>query len=88
VSGWNLGHPYGQVEISGDGRTIVGNALSYVVGPDGRLYPSSSAYEVRLPPACSDGLDNDGDGRVDHPDDNGCAGRNDGSEDRPRRRGR
>ena len=33
-----------------------------------------------LLPACSDGLDNDGDGAADHPDDRGCADPQDDSE--------
>ena len=32
-------------------------------------------------PQCSDGIDNDGDGLVDFPDDPGCIGPNDDSED-------
>lgn len=37
-------------------------------------------------PDCSDGRDNDGDGRIDYPDDGGCEGPNDGNEtDSPER---
>ena len=36
-------------------------------------------------PACDDGLDNDGDGLVDYPDDGGCASINDESETDPLR---
>lgn len=36
-------------------------------------------------PVCDDGLDNDGDGLVDYPDDGGCAGLNDESETDPLR---
>ena len=32
-------------------------------------------------PECSDGIDNDGDGDIDHPADDGCTGPNDDSED-------
>jgi hypothetical protein len=32
------------------------------------------------PKLCSDGRDNDGDGKTDHPDDAGCTAREDDSE--------
>ncbi len=35
------------------------------------------------PPVCSDGLDNDGDGKIDFPDDKGCASADDGDETDP-----
>jgi hypothetical protein len=38
------------------------------------------AYEAEPPAACDDGLDNDGDGATDHPDDPGCADADDDSE--------
>lgn len=50
--------------LSDDGRHIVGGARD----ADGALH----FYLVVLPPACSDGIDNDGDGRVDHGDDPDC----------------
>jgi hypothetical protein len=40
---------------------------------------ASATWEAGMP-ACSDGLDNDGDGGVDYPDDPGCASGVDGSE--------
>jgi len=70
LEGWDLTIPDDylwrrQTYLSADGRTIVGRG----VAPGG----STGAWVVRLPPACSDALDNDGDGRVDFPDDPGCA---------------
>jgi hypothetical protein len=54
----------------GDAR-IVAEDLGYVpVEPPTR----------QPPPACSDGIDNDGDGRIDFPADEGCAFANDDSE--------
>ena len=39
---------------------------------DPRLRPRLVVYRDARPTACSDGMDNDGDGRVDYPDDAGC----------------
>jgi uncharacterized membrane protein len=71
-SGEGYNHP-SPVEISGDGRTIVGHAV-----PPGGTLPMP--YQVRLPPRCSDGLDNDGDGRVDFTEDRGCSDPDDATE--------
>jgi hypothetical protein len=38
---------------------------------------------IPAPPACADGLDNDGDRRADHPRDRGCTGPHDGTEQPP-----
>ena len=54
--------------ISHDGRTIAGMALIERVGTDSILKP----WIAHLPPACSDHLDNDGDGLVDYPADPEC----------------
>jgi hypothetical protein len=53
--------------------------------PGGPVVPStSSTGVVSIPPnesqACSDGVDNDGDGRTDFPDDSNCSSRSDPSE--------
>jgi hypothetical protein len=51
----------------------------------GMAAPHAMATAVWSPtvPACSDGLDNDGDGRSDHPDDPGCSSTEDASENEP-----
>lgn len=47
-------------------------------GPyDGFVHPILSTGQ---PPACNDGIDNDGDGRTDYPEDPGCASPEDPSE--------
>jgi hypothetical protein len=51
----------------GDTR-IIAEDIGYVPAPAGRT------------PTCADGLDNDGDGRIDFPSDEGCAFANDDSE--------
>lgn len=55
--------------VSDDGRTLVGWGT----------LPGSirRAWIAVLPPACNDGLDNDGDGFVDFPGDPGCGSAND-----------
>ena len=40
-------------------------------------------FKRRQPPQCSDGKDNDGDGRTDHPADGGCTGPSDNDEREP-----
>jgi len=57
-------------DVSDDGRTIVG--YSFTLSPR-----SFEGWVVQLPPACGDGLDNDGDGLRDM-DDSDCDGLNDG----------
>ena len=39
--------------------------------------------DICLRPQCSDGIDNDGDGRIDWPDDKQCKSPNEGSELKP-----
>jgi hypothetical protein len=55
--------------------------LESEVDPDDSMLESDetnnlarAVVEIPPPPACNDGLDNDGDGLVDHPADPGCAG--------------
>jgi hypothetical protein len=43
-------------------------------------YTMASATWQATVPACADSLDNDGDGRIDYPDDPGCSSATDGSE--------
>ena len=59
-------------------------ALALVAGA-ASCSPSNYDTEVdasaRARPACRDGIDNDGDGRIDYPADPGCSSKNDNSED-------
>ncbi len=48
--------------------------------------PTPTASPVPTPlPQCSDGIDNDGDGRIDWPDDRQCKSAGENSESRPNR---
>ena len=67
--------------ISDDGRRIVGQILQVVSQREILIL----TYLAILPPACSDRVDNDGDGRVDFPEDRGCHSRTDGDEGGERR---
>ena len=54
---------------------IAATAEDFEADASGLLLPSlvgNVVYRVPLPPECGDGLDNDGDGLVDFPDDPGC----------------
>lgn len=53
--------------------------VSYVIAEDLGYVPVDPLRDP--PPACSDGIDNDGDGRVDFPADPGCAFPNDDAEE-------
>jgi len=67
LTGWELQWARG---ISGDGRTIVGNG----VNPSGQVEAWIALLSPLGPrPQCSDGIDNDGDGFIDYPNDPGCA---------------
>jgi hypothetical protein len=43
--------------------------------------PAGQTTKVCFPPVCSDSLDDDGDGKIDHPNDPGCTSPTDGTED-------
>jgi len=45
------------------------------------MYLRDPRHSGHVPAACEDGIDNDGDGLVDYPDDRGCGGPGDGSEE-------
>ncbi|HKJ36008.1 MAG TPA: beta-propeller fold lactonase family protein [Solirubrobacterales bacterium] len=60
--------------LTRDGRAVLAASQ-----PDDAV----SSFTREPAPACSDGLDNDGDGKTDHPADPGCAGPNDGDETDP-----
>jgi probable HAF family extracellular repeat protein len=64
VEGWRLRSAYG---ISADGRTIVGRGIN----PSGQTEAWLAVLPPPPPPACSDEVDNDGDGQIDL-DDPGC----------------
>jgi probable HAF family extracellular repeat protein len=68
LTGWTLTQA---TAISDDGRTLVGVGTN----PSGQI----EAWRVVLPPACDDGLDNDGDGLSDLADP-GCSSTIDDSE--------
>jgi probable HAF family extracellular repeat protein len=72
LSGWTLNWASG---VSDDGLTIVGSGTN----PSGE----GEAWMAILDIACSDGLDNDGDGLIDYPDDPGCINDDDLSERSP-----
>jgi len=79
--------------IEGKASYVAGNDLSGVMfwelsGDNGELIEAiSSGFGNPDPPdpeyACSDGRDNDNDGRVDYPDDPGCEAANDDDESDP-----
>jgi hypothetical protein len=77
-----LGHDLGgriirTATVSHDGRVIAGQ-LAHAGAPP---WASTSApYVLVLPPACSDGLDGDGDGALDYPLDADCVSESDPSE--------
>lgn len=62
LPGWVLAEATG---ISRYGSFIVGHGTN----PAGQ----TEAWRIGLAPQCDDGLDNDGDGQIDHPADTGCA---------------
>jgi probable HAF family extracellular repeat protein len=53
--------------VSSDGNVVVGWVDEPPSGSRG-----SEGFIAVLPPSCNDGLDNDGDGAIDHPEDPGC----------------
>lgn len=58
--------------LSGDGRTLLGGGT--LLGGPGQ------GWILRLPPQCDDGLDNDGDGNIDHAADPDCTDASDNIE--------
>jgi probable HAF family extracellular repeat protein len=64
VDGWRLTEA---LAVSGDGHTVVG----YGTNPSGQT-EAWMAFVVE--PECENEVDDDGDGRVDFPDDPGCSG--------------
>lgn len=67
--------------VSPEVEIFVSNAFgaTFILAEDQGYAPADPV--ATPPPACADGLDNDGDGRVDFPADEGCAFANDNSEE-------
>ncbi len=66
-----------------DGDTAATSGCSSGVGPTYSPYPTYSSYPTSSPgakPQCSDGLDNDNDGKTDYPADPSCYGPDDWDE--------
>lgn len=63
----------------GGGSSLVPDGGALELAPAGTS-PAVTITYVPPPPECSDGLDNDGDGLIDFPDDPGCSDENDNSE--------
>jgi hypothetical protein len=75
---------YGKNVLLADG--FVSNKLIELVDAHGptHVWAEDLGYTPAAmdpPPACSDGIDNDGDGQIDYPADNGCAFPNDNTEE-------
>lgn len=66
--------------VSSEVTIMVSNAYgnTFIIADDLGYAPADPV--AKPPPACSDGLDNDGDGKVDFPTDEGCAYANDNTE--------
>jgi hypothetical protein len=55
-----------------DGETIITVVISAQDGPASRTYTVTLSSVTGPVPSCQDGLDNDGDGSIDYPQDPGC----------------
>ena len=67
--------------VKGDFFVELGVQLSFTLGPgDSVVFRGASSFPTAPPAACDDGLDMDGDGEADFPDDPGCDSDTDGSE--------
>jgi len=79
----DLAHSYGLLVFTGPANMPLIPALESTV--DGIVYIDPDfmvANLPRIPQACSDGIDNDGDGHTDFPDDPGCFHAQDDVEDK------
>jgi probable HAF family extracellular repeat protein len=76
LAGWQLRYAFG---LSDDGLTLVGLGTNPDGFAEGWLVQLDRSLTT-IPTACNDGLDNDGDGFTDYPDDPGCANSLDASE--------
>lgn len=68
----------GGASVSFDVNITNAFGVTYIVADDLGYVPKDPL--VTPPPQCSDGIDNDGDGKIDFPADEGCAFANDDSE--------
>lgn len=71
------------VEVIISRSALQGDRVVFAVGGFESFFPvmtHSQIWEVRFLADCEDGLDNDGDGLIDHPDDPGCRSERDNSE--------
>lgn len=66
-----------------DGTTLIVGTRSDKVGTNDNQGSATIFYSSATTPACSDGFDNDGDGKIDYPEDPGCTSRDDTSEADP-----
>ena len=79
-SGQSTSHAYA-CSPSGDKPVTVSLGIVATRGNATKLLAITKQITVRkCDPQCSDGLDNDGDGRTDHPGDRGCSSATDDSE--------
>ncbi len=69
----------GGASVSFDVKVTNAFGTTYIVADDLGYTPKDPL--AKPPPQCSDGIDNDGDGKVDFPADDGCAFANDDSEE-------
>jgi hypothetical protein len=87
-------HPFASVDSVNEGSDSENDDASFgdVVLSAGLLIPLGARKPPPVPPvpavvpiaaACADGIDNDGDGRIDFPDDPGCTSADDDETDPP-----
>ena len=67
-------------------QVILGKTTNGLVNDPGSNSPNRLLYsKIDFSPQCSDGVDNDGDGKIDYPYDTGCSGITDDTETGPPR---
>jgi hypothetical protein len=80
-----LGHVSADSLDGGEGFDVLDGGSAHDVCDGGERYARCEETDPPPPPeACADGVDNDGDGRVDHPADTRCASPQDPTEDSTR----
>ncbi len=77
ISGGSLNHPVMETSLNILGSMVidvVGRQLdARMIGVSGNVLDHFQIVKGGVLPVCSDGIDQDGDGRFDHPSDPGCA---------------